>query len=196
MRWPLRLFWAGPGRHDILLWLWPEGFFRHSLGGKLRLLTDHLKQDFFQQLEAWQNAVPTVGILHNWMPRHRKGNAGRHWIDLYQTLVQKSHGVIHLGDVSLEQWGARFDFGERQPLTLKVSHGLNEQLKAYQEHHNIEALQPSRRPKFFVPGDLRTDNEVTMVLKTVEAMSSEAVDWVIVGGDTYGRRGQKNFFGV
>ena len=32
-----------------------------------------------------------------------------------------------------------------------------------------------------------------MVLKTVEAMSSEAVDWVIVGGDTYGRRGQKNF---
>ena len=41
------------------------------------------------------------------MPRHRKGNAGRHWIDLYQTLVQKSHGVIHLGDVSLEQWGAR-----------------------------------------------------------------------------------------
>ena len=53
-------FWAGPGRHDILLWLWPEGFFRHSLGGKLRLLTDHLKQDFFQQLEAWQNAVPTV----------------------------------------------------------------------------------------------------------------------------------------
>ena len=55
-------FWAGPGRHDILLWLWPEGFFRHSLGGKLRLLTDHLKQDFFNSWRHGKTPCPPCGI--------------------------------------------------------------------------------------------------------------------------------------
>ncbi len=187
-------FWAGPQEQDILLWLWPEGFFRHSLGGQLRLLTEHLKLDFLAKLELWREKAGVVGILHNWMPRYRKSTAGRHWIDLYRSLVRKSHGVIHLGQASLEQWEQRYELEDDIPLTLRVSHGLNEQLKAYQERHSIVPLSHRGRPRIFVPGDLRTDNEVGMVLNCIKKLSSLDVEWVVVGGETFARRKQKNYW--
>ena len=189
-----RAFWKGPVEHDILLWLWPEGFFRHSLGGKLRLLTEHLKQDFFAQLQQWRKKGPVVGILHNWMPRYRKSTAGRHWIDLYHSLIRESHGIIHLGATSLEQWEKRYELTENVPQTLLVSHGLNEQLKLYQERHSIVPSSHKNRPRIFVPGDLRTTNEVDMVLNCMKKLSSADVEWIVVGGETFARRKQQNYW--
>ena len=89
-------FWRGPTEEDLLLWMWPEGFFRHSLGGRLGHLTLKQRETFESTLSQWKAKVPVMGVLHNFMPRCVLGNAGRHWIALYRHLVQNSDGVIHL----------------------------------------------------------------------------------------------------
>ncbi|MBL92827.1 MAG: hypothetical protein CMH56_13565 [Myxococcales bacterium] len=181
-------FWRGPAEEDLLLWMWPEGFFRHSLGGRLGHLTLKQRESFESMLSQWKAKVPVMGVLHNFMPRCVLGNAGRHWIALYRHLVQHSDGVIHLGQFSLDNWTERFGLEEQQPAAFRVSHGLFEQLLTFQHAEQILPLKRDGVPRIFIPGDLRTKAEVNMVLDAI-AYHQGHVQWVLAGGETFnGRR--------
>ena len=186
-------FWEGPGDRDCLLWLWPEGFFRHQLGGRLGLLTQKRCDAFFKVWEAWCEKALVVGVMHNFMPRWVQGNAGRLWITLHRRVVQESHGLAHLGQFSMDRWRQRFDVPqENKTKNLQINHGLFETVKAFQQAHQIVPLRRAKRKRVFVPGDLRTDSEVNMLVGAVERTRGEGIEWVIAGGDTFAARRKKN----
>ena len=90
----LSLFWRGPTDEDLFLWMWPEGFFRHSMGGRLGHLTLKQCETFESTLSQWKAKVPVMGVLPFYAPL-RSGQRGSALIALYRHLVQHSDGVIH-----------------------------------------------------------------------------------------------------